>query len=150
MRPGRFYEESVAAAHKLDVRALLLVGNFVHVKSSGNIHVADYAPYSAIMSRVAASVHSGGIGTCAQALRSGRPMLVVPWSHDQPDNAERLRKLGVSRTIERLRYTAARAARELDRLLSESNYQKAAAEIARELAAEDGLRAACDSLEELA
>jgi len=99
------------------------------------------------MPRVAASVHSGGVGTCAQALRAGRPMLVVPWSHDQPDNAERLRKLGVSRTIERSRYTAAKAARELSTLLSQSSYEKTAAQIARELTMEDGLGAACDSLE---
>jgi UDP:flavonoid glycosyltransferase YjiC (YdhE family) len=30
-------------------------------------------------------VHQGGIGTTAQALRAGRPMLIVPFSHDQPD-----------------------------------------------------------------
>jgi UDP:flavonoid glycosyltransferase YjiC (YdhE family) len=149
MRPGSFYEESMAAAHKLGVRAVLLTGNLERPKSSKNIYVTDYASYSEIMPRVSASVHSGGIGTCAQALRSGRPMLVVPWSHDQPDNADRLRKLGVSRTIERARYTAARAQRELDRLLSECSYEKNAGEIARGLAAEDGLRAACDSLEEL-
>jgi rhamnosyltransferase subunit B len=149
MRPGSFYEESVAAARKLGVRALLLAGNSGRMKSSEKIHVADYARYSEVMPRVAASVHSGGMGTSAQALRSGRPMLVVPWSHDQPDNAERLRKLGVSRTIARSRYTAARAARELDRLLGQSSYERAAAEIAGQLAAEDGLRAACDSLEEL-
>jgi len=74
-------------------------------------------------------------------------MLVVPWSHNQPDNAERLRKLGVSRTIERSCYTAAKVSLELDRLLSEPSYETAAVQIARELAKEDGLGAACDSLE---
>jgi len=149
MRPGSFYEESMAAAHKLGVRAVLLTGNMERAGSSENIYVTDYASYSEIMPRVSASVHSGGMGTCAQALRSGRPMLVVPWSHDQPDNADRLRKLGVSRTIERAGYTAGRVQREFDCLLSESRYEKNAREIARGLAAEDGLRAACDSLEEL-
>ena len=27
------------------------------------------------------------------------PMLVVPFAHDQPDNAERLRRLGVARIV---------------------------------------------------
>jgi rhamnosyltransferase subunit B len=147
MRPGSFHEESIAAARQLGVRALLLAGNFEGLTSSNGIYVTDYAAYSEIMPRVAASVHSGGMGTCAQALRSGRPMLVVPWSHDQPDNAERLRQLGVSRTIDRSHYIAARAAQELDRLLSQSSYESNAAHITRELASEDGLRAACDSLE---
>ncbi|HEY6987612.1 MAG TPA: glycosyltransferase [Bryobacteraceae bacterium] len=147
MRPGAFYEESAAAARKLGIRALLLAGNYAPQQSSSEVYVTDYASYSEIMSRVAASVHSGGVGTCAQAMRSGRPMLVVPWSHDQPDNAERLRNLGVSRTIERSRYTAATASPELDRLLNEPSYETAATQIARELAKEDGLSAACDSLE---
>lgn len=147
MRPGAFYEESAAAARKLGIRALLLAGNDAPKQFSSDVFVTDYASYSEIMPRVAASVHSGGVGTCAQALRSGRPMLLVPWSHDQPDNAERLRKLGVSRTIERSRYTAATASQELERLLKEPTYETAAAQIARELAKEDGLSAACDSLE---
>ena len=147
MRPGSFYEESAIAARKLGVRALLLTGNSAPRQSSTDVFVTDYASYSEIMPRVAASVHSGGVGTCAQALHSGRPMLVVPWSHDQPDNAERLRKLGVSRTIERSRYTAAMASRNLDHLLHEPSYETASAQIARELAKEDGVCAACDSLE---
>jgi rhamnosyltransferase subunit B len=149
MRPGTFYEESAAAAQTLGVRAVLLSGSLARMRSSSEVYVTDYASYSEIMPRVAASVHSGGIGTCAQALRSGRPMLVVPWSHDQPDNAERLRQLGVSRTIERSRYTAATASRELDRLLNEPSYETAAAQTARELSKEDGLGTACDSLEKL-
>ncbi len=149
MHPGSFYEESAAAARKLGIRALLLAGNYSPKQTSGDVFVTDYASYSGIMPRVAASVHSGGIGTCAQALRSGRPMLVVPWSHDQPDNAERLRKLGVSRTIERSRYTAANASQELDHLLNEPNYETSATQIARELAKEDGLGATCDSLESI-
>lgn len=149
MRPGSFYEESAAAARKLGIRALLLSGNDAPKQSSSDVFMTDYASYSEIMPRIAASVHSGGVGTCAQALRSGQPMLVVPWSHDQPDNAERLRKLGVSRTIERSRYTAARVSQELDHLLNEPSYETSAAQIAGELAEENGLSAACDSLESI-
>jgi spore coat polysaccharide biosynthesis predicted glycosyltransferase SpsG len=47
------------------------------------------------MPRASVVVHQGGIGTTAEALRSGRPMLVVPFAHDQYDNAERVRRLGV-------------------------------------------------------
>ena len=39
-------------------------------------------------------VHSGGIGTTAQALRSGHPQVVVPFAFDQFDNAERIARLG--------------------------------------------------------
>lgn len=41
------------------------------------------------MPRALANIHQGGIGTTAQALRAAKPMIVVPYSHDQPDNARR-------------------------------------------------------------
>ena len=41
-----------------------------------------------------AAVHHGGIGTASHALAAGLPQLIVPLSHDQPDNAHRVRRLG--------------------------------------------------------
>ena len=42
-----------------------------------------YAPYSEIFSKAAAVVHQGGSGTTGQALRAGRPMLIVPFGWDR-------------------------------------------------------------------
>ena len=150
MNPGSFYQESLAAAQALGVRAVLLTGKldrsqFPHISDS--IHIAEYAPYSDIMPRASAVVHQGGIGTTAQALQAGCPTIVVPWSHDQPDNAERLRKLGVSRTIPRSRYTRKRAARELNLLLKQDAYRQRALELKAKLAPEDGLTRAADAVE---
>jgi UDP:flavonoid glycosyltransferase YjiC (YdhE family) len=96
-----------------------------------------------------AVVHQGGIGTTAQAMRSGRPMLVVPYAHDQPDNAGRVTRLGIARTIARHRYTPARAAAELRELLDNPGYSKRASEAGERVRAEDGVGAACDALEAL-
>ena len=63
--------------------------------------VAQYAPYTALFPRAAAIVHQGGVGTTAQCLRAGRPMIIMPYSHDQPDNARRMSRLGVARVIQR-------------------------------------------------
>ena len=38
----------------------------------------DYAPFSALFPRAELVVHHGGIGTTGLAMRSGRPMLIVP------------------------------------------------------------------------
>ena len=46
-----------------------------------------------------------------EALRAGIPQLVVPWSQDQPDNAARVRRLGVARVLPRNRFDAAAAER---------------------------------------
>ena len=151
MRPGSFFEESVQAAQQLGIRAVLLTGNQPPPKLphdlAKSIFVAGYAPYSQLMSEAALTVHQGGIGTTAQALRAGKPMLIVPWAHDQPDNAERARKLGVSRTLERARYTAAAAGVQIEQLINNSNYAQAALAFRDRLVREDGLKAACDQVE---
>jgi UDP:flavonoid glycosyltransferase YjiC (YdhE family) len=148
---GGFYQESLAAVRQLGCRAALLVGtNAVGGPLPPGTAAFAYAPYSKILPRAAAVVHQGGIGTCGQALAAGRPMLVMPYAWDQPDNAARLERLGVARVIGRKRYTARRAAAELDRLLTDRRYAERAAEAARRVAAEDGVRAACDAVEECA
>jgi UDP:flavonoid glycosyltransferase YjiC (YdhE family) len=76
-------------------------------------------------------------------------MLVMPYAHDQPDNAERVRRLGIARTISRSRYTPDRAAAELLELLDNPTYAQRAAEVGRQIQQEDGVRAACDALEGL-
>jgi rhamnosyltransferase subunit B len=94
-------------------------------------------------------VHQGGIGTTAQALRSGRPAIVVPHSHDQPDNAYRVTALGVARTIFPQAYRASRVARELSRVIgasSDSSYVARAAELAESVRNENGAEAAADAI----
>jgi UDP:flavonoid glycosyltransferase YjiC (YdhE family) len=100
--PGNFYQESIQAAKQLNRRAVLLIGKNTPPKNlSEDILAVNYAPYSQIFPHACAIVHQGGIGTTAQALRAGRPTLVMPYSHDQPDNAARVNRLGTSRTIPR-------------------------------------------------
>ena len=150
---GRFYEFSAKAAIKLGIRAVLLIGsdqrNRPAQKLPDSICVAEYAPYSALFSRAAMIVHQGGVGTVAQSLRAGKPMLIMPYSHDQPDNGRRMQRLKVARVIRRGNYTPFRVARKLKAMLAEPLFAKRAASVAHQLANEDGVRTACDALEEL-
>lgn len=148
---GNFYLESAIAAKKLGYRAVLLTGkdksNIPRSLLSENIVAFDYVPYSMLFPHAAVIVHQGGLGTTAQALRSGRPMLIVPFSHDQPNNAARVERLSVARTIARDSYTAERAATELSQILNNPTYAKKAAELGRQIQAENGVQAACDLVE---
>ena len=150
---GKFYEFSARAAIKLGIRAVLLVGNDPRNVPKGalpdSICVAEYAPYSGLFPRAAMVVHQGGVGTTAQCLRAGKPMLIMPYSHDQPDNARRMRRLRVSRTIQRENYTPARVARKLSKMLAEPEFATKAESVAFRLEREDGVKAACDALEQL-
>ena len=75
-------------------------------------------------------------------------MLVMPYSHDQPDNARRVRHLGVAKVIQRKAYTAELAAVKIQKLLERKSYARRAAEVAHTVASENGVKAACDALEE--
>lgn len=146
---GPFYEHSARAAAALGVRAVLLVGADTPNRPASlppGVAAFDYAPYSALFPRALAVVHQGGVGTTAETMRAGRPMIVMPYAHDQPDNAARVERLGMSRTVPRSRYTTARATGELRRLLA-GRYAERAAEVGRRVRAEDGVSAACDALE---
>ena len=151
MAAGDFYMESVKAARMLGIRAVLLVGrdprNIPAESLPDDIALFEYLPYSQIFPRAAAVVHHGGIGTTAQALRAGKPMLVVPFAFDQPDNAYRVTRLGVARTIYRHRYSAHRAATELKTLLSNTTCLRRAEQVGEIVRAEKGVAVACDAIE---
>jgi len=153
MAAGRFFEYSARAAMKLGVRAVLLIGkderNRPPMQLPDSICVADYAPYSALFSRSSLVVHQGGVGTTAQCLQAGKPMLIMPYSHDQPDNARRMRRLKVSRTIQRENYTPTRVARKLRKILDEPMFAERAESVMRQLSLENGTKTACDALETL-
>jgi UDP:flavonoid glycosyltransferase YjiC (YdhE family) len=155
--PGNFYRNSLAAARLLKRRAVLLIGDrpigeFAQ-QTSSDIFVCGYARHSLLFPRAAAIVHHGGIGTLAQALKSGRPQLIVPHFADQPDNAARAVRLGVARQSPPRRYTRSRATRELRRLLDDARYAARAEEVGAAVAAEDGAaeaaRIVLDRLERL-
>jgi UDP:flavonoid glycosyltransferase YjiC (YdhE family) len=150
---GDFYEVSAKAAVKLGIRAVLLIGTDPRNRPShelpSSICVTEYAPYSALFSRAVLIVHQGGVGTTAQCLRAGKPMMIMPYSHDQPDNARRMRRLKVARTIQRAGYSPLRVARKLKAMLAAPRYAERAQSVANRLAQEDGVRAACDALEGL-
>ena len=150
---GDFFTESHATAELLGRRAVLLVGPDPRNRPArplpAGVLLADYAPYSELFPRAAAVVHQGGIGTTAQALRAGVPALVVPFAHDQPDNAARVRRLGVARVLPRPRYRANRVAAELGALLDGETYARPARELGARIRSENGAETAAAALERL-
>jgi len=146
---GSFYHESAEAAARLGVRAILLIGTFEQNRPRElprEALVVERAPHQLLFPRASAIVIHGGIGTTGQALRSGRPVLVVPHGHDQFDNAHRVTKLGVARTLHPKHYRAPRVARELAQLLG-GDYRARAESVATIVRAEGGAAAAAEALE---
>jgi rhamnosyltransferase subunit B len=148
---GSFYQESLEAVRRLGCRAVLLVGtdprNHPQKPLPEGVLAVPYAPHGSLFPRAQVIIHQGGIGTTAQALRARRPMLVVPHAFDQPDNALRVVKLGVARTLSPKHYVATRVATQLQAILAEPRYAQRAVVVGRRVETEAGDQQACDAIE---
>lgn len=145
----RFYHAAVEAAQRLGMRAVLLTGRNSAVPGDlpPGIFSAPYEPLGALLPRAAAVVHAGGIGTCAEALGAGVPSVVVPFAFDQPDNAWRLRKLGVAGVVPRNSISAKNLAAALGRVAGNPEMREIALRIARGIDPAAGVRRAVDAIE---
>lgn len=153
MRFGHdFFKAATGACQRLQRRGLLLTRypeQLPAALSEGVMH-AVYAPFSQLLPHAAALVHHGGIGTTAQALCVGVPQLVMPMAHDQFDNADRVRRLGVGDWLPRHRFTESNVARTLRHLLADAGVAQAARQWALQQAqASDACDAAAQVLEVL-
>lgn len=139
--------QAVEAAADLGLRVVLQGGSGLEDELGPDVRVVDDVPHELLFPRTAAVVHHGGAGTTAQALRSGRPQVVVPFTMDQPFFARRVHEIGVgsapvpagsaSRTAFRQALTASQAAAVVRR----------AEEEARTVALEDGVTGAAGEIE---
>lgn len=137
---GDFYTEGLAAARRCGRRVVLLVGPHGDVSAAdgGDVLALPYAPYSVLFPLAAAIVHPGGVGTTQQALRAGRPQLVVPHLGDQFDNAARIGRLGCGAVLPRRRYSSERVASALAGLISDPEIRVTATRLGTIAAREDG------------
>jgi UDP:flavonoid glycosyltransferase YjiC (YdhE family) len=145
----QFFDASARACAQLGRRGILLTRHRDHLPDSlprGVIHV-DYAPFSQLLPRCAAVVHHGGIGSSAQSLASGIPQLITPFAHDQPDNADRLTRLGVAETLPARRYKASRIVPMLQRLLNSSDVAQSCRRVKERFVGIDSLGQTCDLIE---
>ena len=143
---GDFWANAAKAAQRLGRRAILLTGPNLPENLPQSVKAFAYLPYSKVFPRAAVIVHHAGIGTLAQAMRAGRPQLIVPVAFDQPDNAQRAAALGIARIIPFRKATADRLVEELEPLFTQSDYLEAARATAHALAAVDGAQRAADIL----
>lgn len=148
---GNFYELAAEACRRLGCRGLLLTGREENQPKQlpPGVLAVRFAPHSSVFPRGCATVHHGGAGTTAQAMRAGKPTVVVPIAFDQFDYAARLKRLGISLTLMRERVTAATLAAALRQILDDPVSAERAAQIGEKLRQEDGAATAAEQLEAL-
>ncbi|MQT12372.1 glycosyltransferase [Segnochrobactrum spirostomi] len=143
-----FYDLAATAARKLGRRAILLKGkNKLTVPPGEDILSLDYAPHELVFPHACVIAHHGGIGGCAEVLRSGVPGLVVPFGADQPDNALRLTERGVALTLARGRISEAGLVEKLGAILDDPQMAARARAVAKGIRPEEDMRHSIEAIE---
>ena len=150
--PERFTKAIIDGLARAGKRGLLATGGGALSASTApdHIHILDAAPHDQLFAHVSATMHHGGAGTTAAALRAGKPTTICPFFGDQPFWARRLHNLGVSPPpLDRKRLTAEHVASALQAMDAPAMRHNAAALGAR-IRAETGIANAIARLETLA
>lgn len=142
-----FFDAGLAAALRLGRRAIFLTRERAQVPEvlPSSVLWQPYVPLAALLPKVAALVHHGGIGTTAEALRAGVPQVIAAFAWDQFDNAARVQGLGVGVAMRAAGIRSTRLARVLARLLNDdATRSRAAALAAREQRAQTPMQLCAD------
>ena len=113
-----FFACAVSAVNQIGCRAIFLTRerSQIPARLPESILWQAYVPLSVLLPHAVALVHHGGIGTTAEALRSGTPQLIAPFAWDQFDNGARIASLGVGMVIPAKRLRPRKLARSLQNL----------------------------------
>jgi rhamnosyltransferase subunit B len=145
-----FFDAAVDACVRLGRRGILLTRFPEQVPTDlpdGVRHFA-YAPFSQLLPRVAALVHHGGIGTASQAMAAGIPQLIMPLAHDQFDNASRMKRLGIAKSLVPKKFKGPAIARLLNGWIDAPEVAASCRLIADRIAKEgDALEQAAEAIE---
>lgn len=145
-----FFRAAVAACAAAGVRGLLLTKypGLVPSPLPPAVRHCAFAPFRRLLPLCVAVVHHGGVGTTAAALEAGCPQLILPLAWDQPDNAARVRRLGVGAALGAGRRGARDLARALAGVMTPAVRERCR-EVAAQAAQKDGLEVAADWVERL-
>ena len=144
--PSGFYSSSLEVAEALGVRAVLLTGGCEPLQSTDNILVRDYAPHSQIFPKASIIIHHGGVGTTGQAMRAGKPQLIVPHLGDQWDNGDRIKSLGIGDVLVAKEYSVESAIAAIDALLNDNSIHERAEKLGDKVRQETGAQTAAKTI----
>jgi len=128
VQASRFFAVAAQAIAQVGCRAVFVTREPKQVPPDlpANILTVEYAPFSTLLKETSVFVHHGGIGTMSQAFAAGVPQLIMHMAHDQPDNADRVERLGAGIGLSVRQFTPQRVAHELKRLLANAAFGEAA------------------------
>ncbi|GAX17546.1 hypothetical protein FisN_18Lh196 [Fistulifera solaris] len=159
--PEHMTEFAVRALQLVRKRGIILSGyanlGIQHINDADllnyaldNILFVSEAPHEWLFPRVSLTIHHGGSGTTASALRSGKPTIITPVIFDQWDNAHLINQLGCGYGFEKQqlhKVTSEDLAKAIDMVLGDRRFSVYAAQVAEQMEKENGARSAAQEIE---
>ena len=133
---ARYFNTALKALERLGRRGLFVTPHAAQLPDPlpSSVMWQAHVPFASLLPRAAAVVHHGGIGTTAEAFRSGTPQLIVPFAYDQFDNGLRAKRMGVADVLLAKRLSAGRMQKRLVYLLFSHDVAQACCTIAHKMA----------------
>ncbi len=137
-----FFKIAYEAVKKTKVRAIFLIGNNSghitdEMSADEQICISGYESYPLLFPECSAIVHQCGIGTTSQALYSGKPQILIPFAHDQPDNAHKVKKLGCGVIVFAKQLGVEKLVKAINEIVRDRKYKDNAAKYRSELMGND-------------
>lgn len=150
-KPYKIKEMLLEALIKTGTRGILISSwnGIDRCDSNPCIFTVDSIPHSWLFPKCLGVLHHGGAGTTAAALKAGKPMIICPFSGDQPFWARRMKEIGVATSSlkERDMSVVAFTSR-INELISNNALSNNAARIAIDINKEKGVENTIEFIEE--
>lgn len=108
----------------------------------------SYLDFEYAFSKAQAVIHHGGIGTTAQAIKAGVPQIIRPLKYDQPDNADRIYRLGLGTYVLPEKFTAEAVTSVLRNMLQKAKQSRALRKFSADVQNSSAIENACDLIEQ--
>ncbi|MFC5456642.1 glycosyltransferase [Prosthecobacter fluviatilis] len=130
-----FFETALELCTRLGCRAVFVTRELGQVpgRLPDTVLAVKYAPFSTLLQHASVFVHHGGIGTTAQGFKAGVPQFIVFMGFDQPDNAERLERMGAGVGLDIRKFDCRRALPLLRKCLEDAAMRQKAADCTKRL-----------------
>ena len=151
MNQGRLAQRVIDAVAGLRVRALLTVGPALdtsQLRIPDNTYAVSFVPHRTILPHASLVITHAGWQTVNAALADGVPLVCVPDSRDQPDNAARVVLVGAGVRVSK-KSSPAKLRRAIVRALEDQSLKHGAGVMAEALARKNGATTIADELERL-
>lgn len=146
------YQRIALALGDLAVDGVVTLGGVFEpeeLQATDNVQILKSAPHRPLLERAAVFVSHCGHGSVMKALAAGVPMLCLPISREQPENAARVEWHGAGLRLDP-NCTSVEIREALGRLLAEDHFQLKAQEMSRKIRTEIEDNVAARELERVA